>query len=99
MATTVECYIEEYANDQGRLSARIRQKKTGKKVDLGFVGVESRNHFLRFLSAAMQNADHIPGVFLKDDDADCIKVSGDLDFEAPDEIRFMPNERLTYLFA
>ena len=35
----------------------------------------------------------------KDGDEDCIVVSGELDFDAPDEIRFIYNEKLSYLFA
>lgn len=41
----------------------------------------------------------MPDVFSKDGDQDCVVVSGDVDFSAPDEIRFIYNEKLSYLFA
>ncbi|MFD2840671.1 hypothetical protein ACFSYH_08820 [Populibacterium corticicola] len=93
------CYIEEYANDQGRLSARLLQKNTGKKVDLGFTDAASRHAFLLFLSGAKRHQKDIPGVFDKDDEGDCVIVSGDLDFDAPDEIRYVSNEQLSYYIA
>jgi hypothetical protein len=40
----------------------------------------------------------MPDAFTKDGDSDCIIVTGDLDFDAPDEIRFVNNDRLSYLF-
>lgn len=41
----------------------------------------------------------MPDVFTKDGEEDCISVTGDLDFDAPDEMRFIYNERLEYVFA
>lgn len=102
MSTThasTECYIEEYANADGQPSARLREKHTGRKVDLGFANVADRQHLLQFLSAAMQHRNAMPEVFTKDGDTDCVVVSGDLDFDAPDEIRYIFNERLSYLFG
>lgn len=40
-----------------------------------------------------------PDVFSKDGDDDCVVVSGDVDFSAPDGIRFIYNEQLYYTFA
>lgn len=97
--TTVKCYVEEYGNEPGRLSARLRQKSTGKKVNLGFADAGVREHFLRFLAAAKQNQALLPNLFSRDGEEDSILVSGDLDFDAPDEIRFVPNENLQYLFG
>jgi hypothetical protein len=95
---SAKCYIEEYKNEQGQLSARLREKGTGRKVDLGLT-LDGKQHFLQFLGAAGANKASIPDVFSKDGDKDCIVVSGDLDFDAPDEIRFIFNEKLSYLFA
>lgn len=95
---STKCYIEEYENEQGQLSARLREKATGRKVDLGLTA-ESKQDFLRFLSGAHAQKAVIPNVFSKDGDDDCVIVSGDLDFDAPDEIRFIYNEKLSYLFA
>ncbi|MEV7132087.1 hypothetical protein AB0N24_04280 [Arthrobacter sp. NPDC093128] len=95
---STKCYIEEYKNEQGQLSALLREKGTGRKVDLGLT-LDGKQHFLRFLTAAGANKAAMPGVFSKEDEEDCIVVSGDLDFDAPDEIRFIYNEKLSYLFA
>lgn len=97
-AKSTKCYIDEYKNEQGQLSARLREKGTGRKVDLG-LALESKTDFLRFLSSAGAQKTLIPGVFSKEDEEDCIVVSGDLDFDAPDEIRFIYNEKLSYLVA
>lgn len=94
---STKCYIEEYRNDQGQLSARLREKVTGRKVDLGIATLEGRQAFLRFLSAAGATKTAIPDAFTKDGDKDCVVVSGDLDFDAPDEIRFIHNDNLSYL--
>ena len=48
---STKCYIEEYENEQGQLSARLREKGTGRKVDLGLT-LDSKHDFLRFLSSA-----------------------------------------------
>jgi hypothetical protein len=97
-AKSTKCYIDEYKNEQGQLSARLREKGTGRKVDLG-LALESKTDFLRFLSSAHAQKAAMPDVFSKDGDDDCVVVSGDLDFDAPDEIRFIYNEKLSYLFA
>lgn len=98
-ARIIRCYIEEYDNEDGLWSARLREKKSAKKVDLGFVDEAMRQHFLAFLNAANRSRSLLPDLFTKDGDADCILVSGDLDFDAPDEIRFVPNGQLSYLFG
>ena len=97
-SASTKCYIEEYANADGQPAARLREKHSGRKVDLGFADAAEREHFLQFLSAAMRHKTEVPDVFTKDGNADCVVVSGDLDFDAPDEIRFIFNERLSYLF-
>jgi hypothetical protein len=96
---STKCYIEEYKTEQGQLGARLREKVTGRKVDLGMATPEGKQHLLQFLGAAGANKAAIPDVFSKDGGQDCVVVSGDLDFDAPDEIRFIYNEELSYLFA
>lgn len=98
MGKSTKCYIEEYKNEQGRLSARLREKGTGRKVDLG-ITLDGKQHFLQFLSVAGANKAVMPDVFTKDGEEDCVMVSGDLDFDSPDEIRFIYNEKLSYTFA
>ena len=70
----LECYIEEYFNEKNQLCARIRDKKTRKKVELmgdSFV----KNHFLRFLSQAKINISIMPTVF-EPDGVDVVTVRG-----------------------
>ncbi|RXZ72795.1 hypothetical protein [Agromyces albus] len=96
---STKCYIEEYENERGQLSARLREKATGRKIDLGLTTAGGVQDFLRFLGAAGANKPLMPDVFSRDGDEDCIVVSGDVDFHAPDEIRFIHNEKLSYLFG
>lgn len=95
----IRCYIEEYENAGGQLSARLREKASGRKVDLGASDQTARTEFLRFLSSAARNKFSAPGYFSREDAAFCILVSGDIDFDAPDEIRFVYNANLSYSLA
>ena len=97
---TTRCYIEEYEAEPGKLSARLREKITGRKVDLGNIAdPRQKQHFIEFLSAARRHTDAMPDVFSRDGNADSVMVSGDVDFDAPDEVRYFYNENLSYLFA
>jgi hypothetical protein len=98
-ANSTKCFIEEYENERGQRCARLREKVTARKVNLGLTTVEGKQDFLRFLGAAAMNKTAIPDVFSKDGDGRCIVVSGDIDFDAPDEIRYVYNPRLSYVFA
>ncbi len=70
----LECYIEEYLNENKQLCARIRDKKSGKKVELiGDLFV--KNHFLRFMSQAKININIMPTVF-DPDGVDVVAVRG-----------------------
>lgn len=95
---SMKCYIEEYESGPGKLSARLREKETGRKVDLG-ITLDGKQDFLRFLSSAGANKSLMPDVFSKNGSEDCVVISGDVDFDSPDEIRFIFNENLSYLFA
>ena len=63
--TRWECYIEEYESKNG-LAARIRDKKTNKKIVILATSLEEKMHFLLFLSAAKLNKDIMPTVFDRD---------------------------------
>lgn len=88
-----------YKNREGQPRARLREKASGRKVDIGLTYVEDCQAFLRFLGGAARNRAVIPGVFLQDSKKDCVLVNGELDFDAPDELRFLNDGRLTYIFA
>ena len=72
--TRWECYIEEYESENG-LAARLRDKKTNKKISIQVTSLEGKMHFLRFLSAAKSNKDMMPTVFDRDGE-DVIAVYG-----------------------
>lgn len=95
---STRCYIDEYTNDAGAPSARLLEKDTGRKVDLGIASEDARSHFLQFLSAAKQNQSDFPDYFDKDANESII-VDGEVDFDAPDEIRYVHNDKLSYLFG
>lgn len=95
---STKCYIEEYEVGPGQIAARFREKKTGRKVDLG-ITLDEQADLLRFLAAARANVKLMPDVFSKDGDEDCVVVSGDVDFDAPDELRYIYNDKLSYLFG
>ena len=70
----LECYIEEYQNENEQLCARIRDKQTGKRVEIiGDLFVKA--HFLRFLSQAKLNINIMPTVF-EPDGVDIVAVRG-----------------------
>lgn len=97
--TEVRCYIEEYRNAQGQRAGRLREKGTGRKIDLGLASEVEVQKFLFFLSSAAANRAVMPDVFSRDGDNDAVAVSGEVDFDAPDELRFVFNDRLAYLFV
>ena len=61
--TRWECYIEEYLNDNGVLSAHLRDKKTNKKIVLEEIDPNGKLKLLRFLSAAKEHLDIMPTIF------------------------------------
>lgn len=95
---TTKCYIEEYEVAPGRIAARLREKVTGRKVDLG-ITLDAKRDFLKFLSIAGGKKAEIPAMFSKDDAAEFIVVSGEVDFDAPEEMRYVYNDKLSYLFG
>lgn len=58
----LECYIEEYRNQKNLLSARLRDKKTNKRIVLVRKNLD-KNHLLRFLSQAKLNQDIMPTIY------------------------------------
>lgn len=72
--TRWECYIEEYESENG-LAARIRDKKTNKKIVILVTSLEEKVYFLRFLSGAKLNKAMMPTVFDRDG-KDVIAVYG-----------------------
>ena len=72
--TRWECYIEEYESENG-LAARLRDKRTNKKISIQATSLEGKMHFLQFLSAAKANKEVMPTIFDRDG-VDVIAVYG-----------------------
>ncbi|MFS2028983.1 MULTISPECIES: hypothetical protein [unclassified Curtobacterium] len=96
---TVRCYIDEYEVSPGRIGARLREKDTGRIVVLGFAHAADKQEFLQFLSGVARMRTEVPDAFDKTGEADAVEVSGEVDFDAPDELRFAYNDRLQYTVA
>ena len=71
--TRWECYIEEYESENG-LAARLRNKKTDKKISIQVTSIEGKKHFMQFLGAAKANK-KMPTIFDRNGD-DVIAVMG-----------------------
>lgn len=96
-AMSVQCYLEEYDGEGGRPQVRLREKKTGRKVGLGATTQAGIDDFLRFTTAALGERGLMPGLFEKNDNRESIVVSGHVDFDSPDELRFKHDQQLSYL--
>lgn len=80
----IDCYIEEYKNEQGILCARLRDKVTNKKVAI--IGFNAdKDHLLRFLSQAKINLHMMPTIFEKNG-KDIVAVRGNIVSEDEEEI-------------
>lgn len=84
-----ECYVEEYMNARGVLSARLRDKKTDKKVVLVSEDPLFRVQFLAFLSQAKLHTDVMPTIFDRNG-TDIVAIRGLLLRETANEIEVDP---------
>lgn len=97
--TSTDCYIEEYKNERGQPSGRLREKVTGRKVDLGHATEENFAAFMQFLRGAQMMRGDLPDLFTRNGDVDRVVIRGEVDFDAPDEIRYLFNDRLEFFVA
>lgn len=96
---TVRCYIDEYEVSPGRIGARLREKGTERIVVLGFSNAAEKQKFLQFLSGVARMRTEVLDAFEKGGEEHAVEVSGEVDFDAPDELRFVYNTRLQYTLA
>lgn len=96
--TSVWAYIEEYPVDGGGLGLRLRQKVTGRKVEM--YG-RNQDHLLTFLSSPQfTGADsHMPNIYQKDGFDDYVLVSGGAATDSYDVLLFNDGAELTYLLG
>lgn len=95
---SVWCYIEEYAGENGSLGLRLRQKETGRKVEM--YG-QSADHLARFLAGPRltSSRDLMPNLYEKEGFRDYVLVSGGTTVDTYDLLLFEDGAELTYLFG
>lgn len=80
----LNCYIQEYKNNEGQLCAKLKDKKTNKKVSI--VGENAdKEHFLRFLSQAKLNKEIMPTIYDREG-IDIIAIRGIIESKSDSEI-------------
>lgn len=96
--TSVWAYIEEYPFDDEGLGLRLRQKVTGRKIEM--YG-KNQDHLLTFLSSPQfTGADkHMPNIYQKDGFDDYVLVSGGAATDSYDVLLFNDGAELTYLLG
>jgi len=95
---SVWCYIEEYPVEGGGLGVRIRQKMTGRKVEM--YG-KNKDHLAQFLASPHFTGthEHMPNLYEKDGYRDYVLVSGSTAVDSYDVLRFNDGAELTYLLG
>lgn len=95
---SVWCYIEEYPGENGGRGLRLRQKATGRKVEM--YG-KTKDHLTEFLaSPILIGADErMPNLYEKDGYQDYVLVSGGTAVDSYDVLLFKDGADLTYLLG
>lgn len=95
---SVWCYIDRYAGEDGSRGLRLRQKTTGRKVEM--YGA-TKDHLTRFLaSPAVHDVEQrVPNLYEKDGFTDYVLVSGGTAVDSYDVLRFEDGSDLTYLLG
>jgi len=96
--TSLWCFIEKYAVEGGATGLRLREKGTGRKVEM--YG-ESRDHLLAFLaSPQLHGHDGLLGnLYERDGYRDYVLVSGGTTVDTYDVIRYQDGSELVYLLG
>jgi hypothetical protein len=95
---SVWCYVEEYPGENGHLGLRLRQKVTGRKVEM--YG-ESKDHLTKFLASPRFTGAYklMPNLYEKDGYHDYVMVSGGTAVDSYDVLLFECDAQLTYLLG
>ena len=93
--TIVRCYIEVYDGVGEQKNLRLREKHTGRKVVLGATTQDNLDGFLEFIRSAAAHPE-LPDLHEKDSDVDAIEVRGQVELDAPDELRFKYDQQLSH---
>lgn len=95
---SVWCYVEEYPGENGSLGLRLRQKVTGRKVE---IYGKTKDHLTKFLASPLfTGADKLmPNLYEKDGYNDYVLVSGGTAVDSYDVLLFEDGAELTYLLG
>lgn len=98
LPTSVWAYIEEYPAEDGGLGLRLRQKVTGRKIEM--YG-KNQDHLLTFLSSPQFTGanTHMANLYQKDGFDDYVLVSGGTTTDSYDVVLFNDDVELTYLLG
>lgn len=96
--TSVWAYIEEYPVEDGGLGLRLRQKMSGRKIEM--YG-KNQDHLLTFLSSPQFTGaeTHMANLYQKDGFTDYVLVSGGAATDSFDVLLFNDGAELTYLLG
>jgi hypothetical protein len=95
---SVWCYVEEYEAEDGAPGLRLRQKVTGRKVEM--YG-EAKKHLITFLASPQFTGGRelMPNLYEADGYLDYVLVSGGAAVDSYDVLRFSNSAQLTYLLG
>lgn len=95
---SVWCYIEEYPGENESLGLRLREKITGRKVEM--YG-KTKDHLAEFLASPrfIGASDLMPNLYEKDGYHDYVLVSGGTAVDSYDVLLFEGDSQLTYLLG
>lgn len=96
--TSVWAYIEEYTAEEGGLGLRLREKITGRKIEM--YG-KNQDHLLTFLSSPHFTGaqTHMANLYQKDGFDDYVLVSGGTATDSYDVVLYTDGVELTYLLG
>jgi hypothetical protein len=95
---SVWCYVEEYPGENESLGLRLREKVTGRKIEM--YG-KTKDHLIEFLASPRFTGAYkfMPNLYEKDGYDDYVLVSGGTAVDSYDVLLFEGDAQLTYLLG
>lgn len=87
----IKCYIQEYDNQK---KARFRDRETGKKISFINFPITEKNNLLRFMGGARA----IRLDIFSPNGSDYVSIEGNIHNEDSENIVFLYDENLTYVY-
>ncbi|WHE37795.1 hypothetical protein [Microbacterium sp. BDGP8] len=96
--TSVWCFIEKYSSEDGQPGLRLREKGTGRKVEM--YG-ETKDQLIAFLASPQATGydELLANLYEKDGYRDYVLVSGGTTVDTYDVIRYEYDSKLTYIIG